>query len=114
VKALQINADQAGTVVLIENNDEFVGYSTLSEAVGGLIEAVSLPSGLTLWVNEEGKLNGLPVNKIATDLFTREFGAQYDIIVGNAILTGGADDEGETLGLTDEQIVELGIGISIL
>ena len=30
-----------------------------------------------------------------------------DYIVGDIVLTGGADNEGETIGLTDEQITEI-------
>lgn len=94
------------TVEIEQDNEEFVSYATLSRAVGGFIEAVNLPNGLTLWVNEEGKLDGLPVNEYATRLFVSAFGA-VDVIVGNAIVTGGADDDGETLGLTDKQIADL-------
>jgi hypothetical protein len=105
VKALVLTTDN--TVEVEQDTEEFVSYATLSRAVGGMIEAVSLPSGLTLWVNENGKNDGLPVNAYATNLMTREFGATYDILVGNAIITGGADDDGETLGLTDKQVADL-------
>lgn len=104
MKALQINTD--GTVEIIVNDDKFVGYSTLSGAVGGMIECVTFSDTLTMWVNEEGKMCGLPVNEYATRLFVANFGP-FDTIVGNAILTGGADDDGETLGLTDGQIADL-------
>lgn len=104
MKALVLTTDN--TVEVEQDTDEFVSYATLSRAVGGMIEAVTLPSGLTLWVNEEGKLDGLPVNEYATRLFVSAFGA-VDVIVGNAIITGGADDDGETLGLTDEQVADL-------
>jgi hypothetical protein len=104
MKALKINTD--GTFEALESADEFVGYSTLSDGVGGMIEAVTLSDTLTLWVNEEGKLNGLPVNVFATALFTSVFGS-VDIIVGDAVLTGGADDEGETLGLSGENLAFL-------
>jgi hypothetical protein len=105
MKALVLKTNN--TIQVEEDTEEFVSYATLSRAVGGMIEAVTLPSGLTLWVNEEGKMDGLPVNDYATKLFTSAFGSGIDIIVGNAIITGGADDEGETLGLTDEQVAEL-------
>jgi hypothetical protein len=81
-------------------------YKTLSDSVGGLIEPVYLAENLTLWVNEEGKVYGQAVNPIATAIFQSVFG-KIDIMVGDVILTGGSDDEGETLGLTDEQIDEL-------
>ena len=104
MKALVITTDN--TVEVEQDTNEFVSYATLSRAVGGMIEAVTLPNGLTLWVNEEGKMDGLAPNVYATRLFVSAFGA-VDVIVGNAIVTGGADDDGETLGLTDEQVAEL-------
>ncbi len=44
-------------------------YFTLEEKqrfVGGLIEFVSTREGNWLTINEEGKLNGLPINRTAT------------------------------------------------
>lgn len=75
--------------------------SALQEAVGGLIEAVDLSDSLTMWVNEEGKLHGLPINALATILWEKHFGFT-DIIVGDVIFTGGTGSEGETLGLNEE------------
>lgn len=78
----------------------------LQEAVGGLIQAVDLSSNLTMWCNEEGKLNGLPVNPVATAMWTRYFG-ETDVIVGNVVFTGGSDEEGETTGLLNEDCGEI-------
>jgi len=78
-------------------------YKVLSNAVGGWIECVAISDDLTMWCNEEGKLDGLPVNDIATKIFQNRFGA-VDVIMGNVVLTGGADDEGDDLGLTEEQV----------
>lgn len=58
--------------------------------------AMSRVWGLTLIINEEGKLLGMPVNRLATDmayLFN-------DVIVGNAILIGTTDED--FIGLTKE------------
>jgi hypothetical protein len=44
-----------------------------------------------MWCNEEGKLTGLPVNPVATAMWTRYFG-ETDVIVGNVVFTGGADE----------------------
>ena len=49
----------------------------------------------TLIVNEEGKLQNLPVNQTATDLSA----AYNDVIVGNAILLGTTDED--FIGLTE-------------
>ena len=82
-------------------------YELIKDAVEGWIECVHLSSlGVDLWCNEEGKLAGLPQNDIATLLFHKEFGA-HDSIRGNVIFTGGADDEGDTIGLTEDQIKTL-------
>jgi hypothetical protein len=77
-----------------------VDYDTLSSNVGGWIEHVGLESNLDLWVNEEGKMNGLPVNPIATLLWMKYFGAT-DIIMGNAVITAGTDAQGDTLGFDE-------------
>ena len=84
-------------------------YDFLSGTVGGWIQSVFLRNDFedfTLWCNEEGKLNGLPFNVLATDLWENSYG-KTDMIVGNVVITGGSDDEGETLGLTQEQVDKL-------
>lgn len=100
-KAVIINTNGSKSIVEFEAGNS---YDLLSGAVGGWIECVSLVSkNADLWLNEEGKLDGLPQNPIGTALWTDEYGFT-DIIVGNIIITGGVDNEGETLGLTDEQV----------
>jgi Domain of unknown function (DUF3846) len=81
-------------------------YEKLKTAVGGWIECVSFPSGLTMWVNEEGKLEGLKKNAKATALWQDNFG-ETDVVVGNVVFTGGADKDGNTIGLTEEQCLFL-------
>lgn len=98
-KAVVIQTDGIKSVVEFEVGNS---YDLISNAVGGWIECVGL-SKADMWCNEEGKLEGLPQNPIATSLFHNEFGAR-DVIVGNVIITGGVDENGDTLGLTDEQV----------
>lgn len=86
---------------------EGTSYELIRTAVEGWIECVHLPSlGVDMWLNEEGKLIDLPQNDIATYLFCKEF-EMFDSIRGNVIFTGGAGSEGETLGLSEEQIKSL-------
>jgi hypothetical protein len=60
--------------------------------VGGYVEGISFPNGDYLIINEEGKLNRLPVNDEATKLWRSTFTAdkylwgQDDFVVGPAIL----------------------------
>jgi hypothetical protein len=86
-------------------------YGVISKAVGGYIECVSLPSvGIDMWVDEEGKLAEVGyVNAFGTILMQEEYGTDLngplvDIVVGTVIFTGGTDEEGETLGLSPEQV----------
>ena len=84
-------------------------YNYLNTAVAGWIQSVDLDetlTGFTLWVNEEGKLDGLPYNQKATHLWELSYGFT-DVIVGNAVLTGGTDEHGDTLGLTDDQVTKV-------
>lgn len=81
----------------------------LSDAVGGWFQCVPLRAemdGFYLWCNEEGKLDGLALNPVATGLWVMSYGPS-DIICGDIVITGGVDEEGETLGLSDAQISRL-------
>lgn len=77
------------------------GLKTLQDAVGGWIEAVEADSQTTLWINEEGKLEGLPINKRATLLWWTLMPAArgYDVLVGDVVVTGGTDSHGNTLSV---------------
>lgn len=55
----------------------------LQKAVGGLIEFVQTPKGNILVVNEEGKINDLPLNVAATLIIQK--GGIPDVIVGDAL-----------------------------
>jgi hypothetical protein len=104
MKAYIINTDGTGGVV--EFDHAGASYSIMQNAVGGYFECVSLSDDLDMWVNEEGKLLGLPTNEIGTRMWRAAFGPT-DIIVGNIIFTGGADDNGDTLGLSDRHVDRL-------
>lgn len=98
-KAVVITAE--GEKKLVEF-DFAKSYPLLSETVGGMIECVGLGNA-DLWCNENGIAEGLPLNMIASAIYSETFKTSNPIL-GNVIITGGADEEGETLGLTDEQV----------
>ena len=83
-------------------------YKSVREAVGGYIELVVLRGefeGYSLYVQEEGKILGSPINDIATAVWERSFGIYTDIIVGNAVLMSSeTDDEGNHLLIPDDEI----------
>jgi len=106
IKMLAITLDAEGVAKEIELTEGESQLKVLQEAVGGWVQAVDFTPDLTLWCNEEGKLQGLPINPMATFLWEKYFGFT-DVICGNVIFTGGTGDEGETLGLNEETAKEL-------
>lgn len=99
-KAVIISTDGSATVAEFELGES---YKMLSNAVGGYIECVRLSATTDLWCNENGIAEGLPLNLKGSAIYLETFNAGNPIL-GNIVITGGADDEGETLGLTDEQV----------
>lgn len=86
--------------------DENWGLYEYNAFVDGWIEFINFYNNCSLIVNEEGKLIGLDINDLATAI-AREFMLPYafnDIIVGNAILVGATDENGDTTGIDDSII----------
>lgn len=84
-RALLINpGDHHATLVEIDGQD----LPGLQKLVGGWLEGVPLAGGMAL-INEEGKLQGLPVNETAT-LLAHDVGAipPRDTINGPMVLVG--------------------------
>jgi hypothetical protein len=102
--ALRVNSDF--TTEVLDLGCDCCEYTQLSTAVGGYIQHVPLSDGLTIWVNEEGKLSGLPINLIATRVWETHFGVT-DIIVGDCVFTGGIAEDGESLPLAQDFISKL-------
>jgi len=74
----------------VENVDE----KDFNKIIGGWLEMVRLPwhPDISIWLDEEGKLKGLPVN----------FSFFCDVIVGTAIFAGVKGED--LVDLTSEQI----------
>ncbi len=80
------------------------GLNSLRSAVGGDIECLTFPghTDFILFVNEIGKIIGLPVNTLAT-VFSLEFVSEIGMIHGDVVICG-LDKEGSSCDLTDEQV----------
>lgn len=93
------------TVLLVEPNkypevkEIGTGLESLQQAVGGNIE-VTYPfeDNVGLVVNEEGKINGMPLNRAVRD----EDGGVTDIVAGSFLVVGLTEDSFGSL--TQEQI----------
>ena len=99
---------QKAVIITTEGKNSLVefdfgnSYQILSDAVGGMIECVGLKDA-DVWCNENGIAEGLFLNMIASAIYSDAFNSSNPIL-GNVIITGSCDAEGETLGLTDEQV----------
>lgn len=81
------------------------GLKSLQKEVDGFIEIPHISeelykNNIDIIINEEGKLDGLDPSIAVIDKETNE---TLDLLVGNVLFTGFTE-EGETIGLTDEQI----------
>ena len=55
----------------------------LQKYVGGLIEIVRTKDGKPMIINEEGKINDLPINQKATAIYPYN---EYDFIIGDVLI----------------------------
>jgi hypothetical protein len=86
-----------GSAMIVKANGDKVildhkpTYAEVKEAVGGYIEYTSgkdeAGKAVTIIVNEEGLLEGLPFNSIATQMMARKYGQAH--LVGNAVVMHG-------------------------
>ncbi|GHU71341.1 hypothetical protein FACS1894184_18030 [Clostridia bacterium] len=76
---------------------------SMQQVVGGLIEAVYFEEDVlaALVVNEEGKMEGLPLNRALRD----DSGEIYDVIAGVGFICGLSDEN--FASLSDELIEKL-------
>ena len=90
---------QNGAIQEVEKQGD-LSLEEMQRLVGGWIELVTLrtypdESALSMYVNEEGKLDGLPPNFYFHNI--------QDLIVGPAIIIG-TDAEGRNRSLTPDEI----------
>lgn len=91
MKVILVEPDTAARPVEIEK-----GIHAMQEIVGGFIEAIyPWEDSVALICNEEGKIDGLPLNRVLED---------YDIIAGTFFICG-IEEEG-FCSLTDQQMKE--------
>lgn len=77
-------------------------YERLVEVVGYPVEAKVLGRGAAyMYMCEEGKQQGLPVNHVATRLI-RSIISPDDFVVGTVVIVGPPDINGEDTSVSDE------------
>ncbi|WP_402843636.1 DUF3846 domain-containing protein [Microbacterium sp. GXS0129] len=102
VEGLYIPADDSEAVEIREL-EKLEDYQA---AVGGWIEAVDVPSlGVTIYVNEEGLRRRLPFNPRASFLWWFHGpGAHQAMLVGDAIIVGIPDENGDGTDVPEEVV----------
>lgn len=101
--------DMIRTIIISANGEYEVadikkGHRTLKLLVEGDVEGLTFAghTDFIMFVNEVGKITGLPVNSKAT-IFSLEFTEKMSFINGDVVICG-LDDEGDSCDLTGEQI----------
>lgn len=74
------------------------------------VDVADITPKLSMWVDDEGIINGSGVNVPATSLFQRHRTPPQPYF-GNAVFTGGTDSRGDTLGLTQDQLLTLVVAV---
>lgn len=76
--------DVKGGLNLVEpaNGTDFT-LEELQKIVGGYIQMIKTKDGRTMVINEEGKLNNLPVNSVATERYEH---GESDPVVGTVLI----------------------------
>ena len=98
LRVLVVEPSKKPRVTLIEDTLE-----AKQRAVGGYIELTTPPmhpDDAVIICNEEGKINGLPFNR----LLTLENGIPYDVIAGTFFICRAPWDSDGFESLTDKQI----------
>ena len=80
--ATLIKSNGEETNILPQNKTDFK-LDELQNYVGGLIQIVKTKDGRTMVINEEGKINELPINYKATEMYKYNV---FDFIVGDVLI----------------------------
>jgi hypothetical protein len=96
----------------LPGGDSLTRLTKMQEIVGGYVEALDLThpetgTTATMWMNEEGKIEGLPANEWANVVAIVggwRGPVVGDVIVGTVFLTGHDAETGETTSLPNEWV----------
>ena len=96
--AIQVKSNGESNHLDITENS----LAVLQGGVDGLIQPIDITEKLTMWVNEEFLFRGdFEPNLLGTSFYQALYGPSVGVIHGPIVFTGGVDDEGATLPLSD-------------
>lgn len=97
----------SGEMTTLDSGDKTADLAFLYENTGSEMIQMIVLDGVTMWLDEEGKLRQRAVNQIATQMFWDVFGPYSDVIVGDVVITADEDEDGNLLGFSEEQISKI-------
>lgn len=96
-----------GEASLFELKGTEADYERLTEAIGGLLQAVPLSDTISLYCHDEGKVLDLPGNLKASKVWEHFYG-NTDTLAGHIVLTGAPNAQGYDTGLTEADLELIG------
>ena len=107
LRAVRITTQSLQHITISRENS----VTAIQNAVGcRTFDVVSVDGGIDFFVDDEGAINGSPLNLPLTVL-AHILGTRTAIF-GNAVLLGADDETGDTISLSDEQIQRLNDAVS--
>lgn len=85
IKAFHIKASGSFRPVAPVNGTDF-SLEELQHCAGGYIEIAEVNESTIMVINEEGKINGLPVNAMATGILRRNPMYANEVVVGDVLV----------------------------
>jgi hypothetical protein len=112
--ALIIRPDSSFTII-DWNADSPDGLEVLYREIDApTVTAVDISTDVTMWLDDEGIINGSAVNWAASALYAT-YAPLHQLYYGTAVFTGIDIRNGDTIGLTGERCIDLlkraGIGM---
>lgn len=81
-------------------------YTAIQAIIGGVFGVINIgrPTPSSIFIHDEGKIVGLPLNRRATMLLWASDSRWWhqDVIMGDAFILGPPDDEGDTTGIPED------------
>lgn len=96
--ALLIHSSGEFEPIIPKNGSTFTD-DELRTLVDGYLGCIAFPDGRLMWIDEEGLLQGKPINMTATNLVF-DFLQRDVLIVGRAVMTTRAETDEETQPLS--------------
>jgi len=120
-KALYVPADETKPARLVEIGGTAQQLGRLQSLVGGSVQCASFDTDADIWVNEEGRGNGLEGNLRATDYALTESEAakegrtrgreEWYSLYGDVVITGAPDEDNYATDVPQRFIDRFGLSI---